>query len=278
MSIEYQLTQSLKYGKIAIGEIMYSIIKNNVLVQFDPRDLKENGHYDIPDGVTTIGENCFQKCPNLKSITIPSSVKTIEEFAFFECNNLKCVIIPNGVTTIENSAFFACAGLERVLLPDTLTDIKNSAFSSCKKLSYINIPQSVKNIGKWAFFGTKLTEIHIPKTVENMHIGTSLGLCGETLQEISFEKGSPVLMKFLTDKTAYENFRRNFDAKIVVVDNQGKKEIKDIDTNKSFIEKLLFKIKKRKLQKKFEKSDTQQDEIFDKLLDMMTEKDNELAK
>ncbi len=257
---------------------MYSIIKNNVLVQFDPRDLKENGHFDIPDGVTTIGESCFQKCSALKSITIPDSVKTISNFAFFECNNLKYLEIPKGVTTIENSAFFTCANLERVVILNGVTDIERNAFSSCQKLSYINIPNSVKNIGKWAFYGTRLTKIHIPKTVENMHIGTSLGLCGETLQEISFEKGSPVLMKFLTDKTAYENFRRNFDAKIIVVDNQGKKEIKDIDTNKSFIEKLLFKIKKRKLQKKFEKSDTQQDEIFDKLLDMMTEKDNVLTK
>lgn len=258
---------------------MYSIIKNNVLVQFDPRDLQENGHYEIPDGVTIIGENCFQKCSNLKSITIPSSVKTIEEFAFSECKNLKCVIIPNGVTTIGAYAFGDCSNLERVVLPDTLTDIKNSAFSSCKRLSYINIPQSVKNIGKWAFSGTSLKDIYIPKSVEKMNVGTAFGLC-KTLKEISFEQGSPVLKAFLTNKTAYENFRTDLSAKIMVVDQQGKKEIKDIDTDKSFVKKLLYKIRKRKLQKKFEKSDTQQDAdaCFDKLLDMMTEKDNGLTK
>lgn len=259
---------------------MYSIIKNNVLVQFDPRDLQENGHYEIPDGVTTIGENCFQKCSNLKSITIPSSVKTIEEFAFSECKNLKYVIIPNGVTTIGAYAFGDCSNLERVVLPNTLTDIKNSAFSSCKKLSYINIPQSVKNIGKWAFCGTSLKDIYIPKSVEKMSIGTAFAHNGDSLQEIAFESGSPVLREFLTNKTAYENFRTDLSAKIMVVDNQGKKEIKDIDADKSFVKKLLYKIRKRKLQKKFEKSDTQQDAdaCFERLLDMMTEKDNGLTK
>ncbi len=257
---------------------MYSKIENNILIKFDSRDLKENGHFDIPDGVTTIGENCFKECSGLTSITIPESVVSISDFAFVECKNLKSLIIPNGVTTIGTYAFCACSNLERVVLPDTLTDIKRSAFASCQKLSYINIPRSVKNIGKWAFSGTRLKDVYIPKTVENMDVGTAFAHNGDTLQEIAFEKGSPVLKEFLTNKTAYENFRSDFDAKIVVVDNQSKKEIKDVDADKSFVKKLLFKIKKRKLQKKFEKSDTQQDEIFDKLLDMMTEKDNGLTK
>ena len=43
----------------------------------------------IPEGVTTIEENAFYYCENLKSITIPSTVKTIKEGAFYSCRAIE---------------------------------------------------------------------------------------------------------------------------------------------------------------------------------------------
>lgn len=42
-------------------------------------------HYDIPDGINSIGDNSFMNCVNVKSITIPKSVRSIESCAFYSC-------------------------------------------------------------------------------------------------------------------------------------------------------------------------------------------------
>ena len=60
----------------------------------------------IPDGVTGVGNNLFQSCSNLRSVTIPQSVKSIGDYAFSICPNLSAIIIPNSVTQIGNNVFW----------------------------------------------------------------------------------------------------------------------------------------------------------------------------
>ena len=45
----------------------------------------------VPDGVSYIGRNAFDRCSCLNSITIPNSVKTINERAFWYCTNLTSI-------------------------------------------------------------------------------------------------------------------------------------------------------------------------------------------
>jgi len=42
----------------------------------------------IPNSVTSIGDQVFENCTSLASITIPSSVTSIGDFAFFSCFRL----------------------------------------------------------------------------------------------------------------------------------------------------------------------------------------------
>ena len=50
--------------------------------------------------VTAIGENAFNYCTSLESVTIPNSVISIGEEAFNNCTSLKSVTIGRGVNTI----------------------------------------------------------------------------------------------------------------------------------------------------------------------------------
>ena len=106
---------------------------------------------DIPDSVTSIGEEAFTKCLCLGSITIPNSVTSIGRAAFNTCLNLTSITIPNSVTRIGEYAFGECRGLTSVTIPGSVTEIGNGAFLGCTSLTSITIPDSVTSIGSGAF-------------------------------------------------------------------------------------------------------------------------------
>ena len=110
----------------------------------------EETHYDIPNGVRSIGKVSFERCKNLISITIPNSVTSIENYAFRSCWNLTSITIPGSVTSIGDGAFNSC-DLESVIIHDGVTSIGNRAFVSCYGLTSIKIPDSVTSIGQDAF-------------------------------------------------------------------------------------------------------------------------------
>ena len=156
----------------------------------------------IGEGVTNIGENAFQNCWNMATVSIPSTVTSIGTGAFLECKSLTSnITIPDGVTIINNSTFNGCEKLTTVVLPSGLTTIGASAFAGCYKLESIGVagsttnalPTSLTAIGTSAFSGSglpaitlneglktiddgafsssKLTTINVPASVENIGEG-----------------------------------------------------------------------------------------------------------
>ena len=109
----------------------------------------------LPDGITSIGENAFNGCESLTSVTFGknSQLSSIGPGAFNYCYSLESITIPESVTSIGSDAFYYCCGLRSVTFGENsqLTSIGDYAFLGCYSIESITIPASVTSIGERAF-------------------------------------------------------------------------------------------------------------------------------
>ncbi|MCX6877449.1 MAG: leucine-rich repeat protein [Verrucomicrobia bacterium] len=89
----------------------------------------KSGSFQIPAGVTAIGERAFSTCNRLTDLTLPASVTTLGDYAFSECRGLTSINLPSGLTRIGDGAFSSCSALASVTIPASVTSIGERAFS-----------------------------------------------------------------------------------------------------------------------------------------------------
>ena len=131
--------------------------------------------------ITSIGDDAFSDCRNLKNVHIASSVTRIGEGAFRDCSGLEDIHIPNSVTIIGQSAFSHCNSLTSVNIPSSVTSIEKQAFSLCSSLTSVNIPSSVTSIGEGAFsFCSSLISVNIPGSVTRIG-GSAFSSCSSLI-------------------------------------------------------------------------------------------------
>jgi len=131
--------------------------------------------------VETLGENAFEKCSSLASLTINTTVKTIGASAFFDCSNgtFTTISIPDSVTMIEKGAFQSCSALETVSGIPTITAIPEDLFKGCTKLSELSLFTDQSRINQFTSIGagafTDCSSLYIP----------TLDLSATTIGELS---------------------------------------------------------------------------------------------
>ena len=132
---------------------------------------KKAGTYNVPNGVTNIGDLAFFDCRSLTNITIPDSVTSIGNSAFQYCSSLKNIEMPKYMDNIGNYAFCMCSNLTSIVIPNGVTGIEERTFYECSNLTNVDIPDSVTNIGELAFYNCiNLTNIFIPKSMKTIDI------------------------------------------------------------------------------------------------------------
>ena len=143
------------------------------VTQYSKSNLK---YVSIGDSVTIIGEDAFNGCIHLSSITLPPKTVSIKANAFKDCSGLTEISIPVSVCTIGSGAFQGCSNIMSICIPDSITTIQSDTFRDCTRLTAVTFPVSVTSIGRYAFQGCiNLSDICIPNSITYIHTGTFQG-------------------------------------------------------------------------------------------------------
>lgn len=124
--------------------------------------------------VTAIGNDAFQMCNMVTSISLPSSIVTIGNNAFKGCG-ITSFNLPGSVTSLGNDILNGCKSLESITVDNqnTVFDSRfncnaivetstNKLIAGCKNTT---IPNNVTEIGRYAFIGQNVKYIEIPNSV-----------------------------------------------------------------------------------------------------------------
>ena len=178
----------------------------------------------IPEGVTSIGDDAFDGCNNLKLVINYSDLPLqrgsssygyvgyyadrvinvdnfIGDYAFKTKDGVHYLTgyigddteltLPNDYQgenyQIGEHAFDNYSSLTSISIPEGVTSIGASAFYNCSSLTDINIPEGVTSIGASAFSYCSLTSITIPEKLTSIQRYTFSNCSG--LKELTLGKG-----------------------------------------------------------------------------------------
>lgn len=153
----------------------------------------------LPNTVTEIGMMAFLACSSLESVTFSDSLQRIRTSAFALCHSLKNIVFPASLETIESGAFALCNDLTSITFSNSLKSIGDSAFYHCEKLTNVTFPASLEEIGDESFsecdelttisFGNKLTHLGEDSFGECRKLKT-VNYSGTTAQWNNIEKSN----------------------------------------------------------------------------------------
>jgi hypothetical protein len=131
---------------------------------------------NIAAGVIIRGDNVFQNCTDLASVTISANTETelTGSSMFSGCTNLTSLTLNEGITSIGTSMFNNCSNLASVTIPASVTTIGNGAFRGSGLIS-VTIPAGVTSLGDSEFYGcTKLTSVTFAAGIQLQSLGNSM--------------------------------------------------------------------------------------------------------
>jgi len=160
-------------------------IENGVLLKYTG----PGGDVVVPDGVTEIAREAFDKQKTITSVVFPEGLTKIGIYAFRSCQAITKVVFPSTLTRIEGGAFTLCYSLVDMNLEETNVNyIGNFAFNYCIGLKEIVIPKAEApiTIGIDAFAVCSACESIVVKN-DVSSLGQGAFNFNEKLSELVFE-------------------------------------------------------------------------------------------
>lgn len=95
----------------------------------------------ISDGIVSIGQNAFDKSPDLEFVSLPASLEIIPYSMFYDCPNLREVQISDDshIKEIESLAFAGCSSLESFFIPSEVSKIGEGPWRGCTALQRLTL-------------------------------------------------------------------------------------------------------------------------------------------
>lgn len=131
----------------------YSEVEVNLGTTIDTRlktliERPYNVPFEIPDGITEIGNGAFYLC-RFNKVVIPNSVTKIGHTAFKDSQQLTECVLPDSITEIGANTFIGCFNLtsNNFHIPTNLKIIPANFISECEKITgTINLPSSITTL------------------------------------------------------------------------------------------------------------------------------------
>ncbi len=165
------------FVKTSVKEITYP----STIVDFKgPSGAEELTTINLPPEVKSFTIVTLNGCDKLSCINISGNFISVDGVVYSAdgktlvcCPPAKsgCFTVPEGVVEIAPYAF-SNADINEVILPSTLTKISEYAFYRCSFLPEVELNDGLRVIGANAFTATRVTDIFLPKSVQE---------CGSTI-------------------------------------------------------------------------------------------------
>ncbi|MGN1246066.1 MAG: leucine-rich repeat protein, partial [Muribaculaceae bacterium] len=108
--------------------------------------------------------------------------------AFYDCDVLE-VNLPQSLLEVDVVSFYGCTSLSAITLPDNVVSIGAASFMGCENLATVNMSRKLEDLCEYAFYGTRVSHIELPKTVENISGKTFSGM--NFLESINVAEDNP---------------------------------------------------------------------------------------
>lgn len=141
----------------------YAFYKNQTIKSLKNSNKGSLGNYAFRDcgtlesvqamNIGSIGQYAFFGCLSLNNVRLGNDISSIGDDAFDNCSSLPTITLPDNVSSIGNYAFYGCSKLATVNIGTGITTISQYAFGNCSALNNLSIPNNVKTIGDNVFSG-----------------------------------------------------------------------------------------------------------------------------
>ncbi len=111
--------------------------------------VNQEGAVIIPEGVTSLGQEVFYNCDNIKYLSLPSTITYLGPSIIRDSSGLEFVDFNENANAInlDNWGHFSgCSGLKAVSLPDGIEIINNRFMVSCSNLQAVYLPANLKQM------------------------------------------------------------------------------------------------------------------------------------